>query len=315
MKSTLVARTLRCSLLMLVLFAISGCATVDRTTGGHLTSTEKMVWSTYAIGTRKGLATCVVVKRSGSSAARNLFPVLITSAHVLSVAPHGPFFIVARVPSDAGGSSVALLEFQPSSSAEPAYVRHPEYDVAAIELPIPPEIAAQLAFPSFVNEKAIGLRADAPRVGDEVSVLGFPQVFPGTKGGFPVLRAGRVASYAAGPQSDWGKFLLNTNVYPGDSGGPVFAAHRRGAPHLIGMVTERIGPRDGSVPLAVAIDARVIRETLQLLSAKETSVAPMPPARRNRIPAQQPPPTVKLLGAPPKWMDGARIEMRDASRP
>ena len=119
-----------------------------------------MVWSTYAIGTRHGLGTCVVVKRTDSGA-RNVFPVLITSAHLLSVAPHGPFFIAARLPGDNGRSSVALLEFEPSPTAEPAYVRHPVYDVAAIELPLPPEIATQLVFPSFVSETAIGTASDA----------------------------------------------------------------------------------------------------------------------------------------------------------
>jgi V8-like Glu-specific endopeptidase len=309
-----VAHGVRASLTILGLVAASGCGTLQSTPSQRLTSTEKMVWSTYAIGTRHGLATCIVVKRSGS-AGRNFFPVLITSAHVLSVAPHGPFFIAARVPDDNGSSSVALLEFQPSSSSEPAYVRHPQYDVAAIELPIPSEIAAQLSFPSFVSEKAIGTAADTPHVGDEVSVLGFPQVFPGTKGGFPVLRAGRIASYTDRPRSESGKFLLNTNVYPGDSGGPVFAAHRRGGPHLLGIVAERIGPRGGSVPLAVAIDARVIRETLALLNAREGSLAAIASARKNLTPAKELPPTVKLLGSPPSWMHDACREMRAASRP
>ncbi len=315
MKSTTaaVARGVRASLAILGLVAASGCGTLQSTGSPRLTSTEKMVWSTYAIGTRHGLATCTVVNRTGAGS--NVFPVLITSAHVLSVAPRGPFFIAARVPGEGGGSTVALLEFQPSPAAEPAYVRHPDYDVAAIELPIPQEIAAQLTFPSFISEKAIGTAADAPHVGDEVSVLGFPQVLPGTKGGFPVLRAGRIASYTDRPRSEWGKFLLHTNVYPGDSGAPVFAAHRRGGPHLLGMVAERIGPLGGSVPLAIAIDARVIRETLALLNAKERSLAAITSPRKNLTPAKELPPTVKLLGAIPPWMRDARLEMRAASRP
>ena len=152
-------------------------------------------------------------------------------------------------------------------------------------------------------------------IGDDVMVLGFPQVFPGTKGGFPVLRAGRIASYAAGPRNEWDKFLLNTNVYPGDSGGPVFSAHRRGRLHLIGMIAERIGPRGGSVPLAVAIDARIIRETLALLDAKEGSVAPIASAKKDLRPVKELPPTIKLLGRPPNWMREARSEIRAATRP
>ena len=64
--------------------------------------------------------------------------------------------------------------------------------------------------------------------------------------------------------------MINTNVYPGDSGGPVFAADNHGTPRLIGMVTQRVGrdPR-AAVPIAVAVDASAIRETLQLLGKRE----------------------------------------------
>ncbi|HAF25303.1 MAG TPA: hypothetical protein DCK93_20760 [Blastocatellia bacterium] len=94
-------------------------------------------------------------------------------------------------------------------------------------------------------------------------------MFPGTEGAFPVLRGGKIASYSAGPPSDREKFLVNTNVYGGDSGGPVFAGRRRGRPKLVGIVTERIGEKGGGIPLAVAVDATVIRETLQLQTARE----------------------------------------------
>jgi hypothetical protein len=44
-------------------------------------------------------------------------------------------------------------------------------------------------------------------------------------------------------------------------------------PHLIGLLTERIGKTSGQVPLAVAVNADVIRETLQLLDRHERSVS------------------------------------------
>ena len=61
--------------------------------------------------------------------------------------------------------------------------------------------------------------------------------------------------------------MINTNVYAGDSGGPVFRNSRRGRPQLVGILTERIG-KEGSVPLAVALDASVIAETLELAAAR-----------------------------------------------
>lgn len=282
------------------LVLVSGCAT-----GGHagtdaakLTATEKMVWSTYAIGTHKGLATCVVVKRNNP----RLYPVLITSAHVLAVAPRGPFFIATRLPGDDGNPIVSLMEFRPSPDAEPAYVRHPVYDIAAIEVPIPPELAAELTLPSFIHENAIVSSTEHRHVGDDVSVLGFPKIYPGTVGAFPVLRGGRVASYSVPSQSNAARFLINANVYPGDSGAPVFAAHSRGVPPLLGIITERIGPLDGAVPLAVAIDSSAVRETLQLLNAREGRLSlSRQTSARTTEPQLPTPPTIKMLGTRESW--------------
>jgi hypothetical protein len=86
---------------------------------------------------------------------------------------------------------------------------------------------------------------------------------------FPVLRTGMVASL---DQSLLGlrSFLINGDVYPGDSGAPVFRTSRRGRPDVVGMVIERLGLGQRSrFPLALAVDARAIRETLQLLSERE----------------------------------------------
>ena len=252
----------RVALLFFVVLSSSGCAT-------RLTSSEKMMWSTYAIATSKGMATCVVINRKDSSAPHGVVPVIITSAHVLSVAPHGPFYLVIRNPRIGSSPQVGILEFQAPDSRDRPFVRHPRHYVAALELRIPPEFADDIFLTSFIDEKSIARRGDEPHAGDEISVLGFPRVFPGTAGAFPVLRAAKVASYSAGPPSDREKFLINTHVYGGDSGGPVFAGRRSGRPRLIGMVVERIGGKGGGIPLAVAVDAQVIRQTLQLQAKQE----------------------------------------------
>jgi hypothetical protein len=261
-------RILRAIALVLAATFVSACAT-GIGPGANLTSAEKMMWSTYAIATPKGMATCVVINRRDPSSPHGIAPVLITSAHVLSVAPHGPFYLVIRSPRIGSSPQVGILEFQAPDPADRPFVQHPRHDVAALELHIPAEFANEISLPSFIDEKSIARRGDEPHAGDEISVLGFPRVFPGTEGAFPVLRAGKIASYSAGPPSDREKFLINTNVYGGDSGGPVFSGRRRGRPKLVGIVTERIGEKSGQIPLAVAVDATVIRETLKLQAARK----------------------------------------------
>ena len=266
-----------------------GCASTG------LTTAEKMMWSTYLIASPKGVATCVIVNRKDRSAPNGIVPVLVTSAHVLQVAPHGPFYLAYRSQQPGQNPQVEVLEVNPPSSPDQLFVQHPKHDVAAMELRLPPEVASEVTFPSFLNENEIEPGKDEPHPGDDVSLLGFPSVFPGTEGAFPILRSGRIASYAPGLAASRETFLVNTNVYSGDSGGPVFSSSRRGKPKLLGILTERIGHKEGSVPLAVAINASIISETLKL---EARDAGGHPPNSEIPLTAQDgfQPGTVRLLG-------------------
>lgn len=110
------------------------------------------------------------------------------------------------------------------------------------------------------------------------------------------MRTGTIASYSSGSQTDLEKYLIHTNVYSGDSGGPVFSVRSRGAPALLGLISERIGPNAGEVPLAVAIDSTVIRETLALLPRNR--IAPDGGSVDKRLGSRTTSsPTVKLVGS------------------
>ena len=262
--TTLTTNAARAVMLVLVGLVSAGCAT-------GLSPSEKMMWSTYIIASPTGIATCVIVNRKERSAPNGIVPILVTAAHVFTVAPHGPFYLAYRSPRPGQSPEIGLLEFAAPNQTDYTFIQHPRHDVAAFELRIPPELAAEVTLPSFLDEDAIAQRDDGPHPGDDVSVLGFPSVFPGTQGAFAVLRSGRIASYSAGPPSDREIFMINTNVYSGDSGGPVFGNSRRGQPRLVGILTERIGKKEGSVPLAVAINASVVAETLKMEIAHQRS--------------------------------------------
>jgi S1-C subfamily serine protease len=260
-----------------------------------LTTSEKMAWSTYAIATEKGLGTGVIVNRQDPDAPGGIVPVLVTCTHVLAAAPRGPYFLVLRIPVQNANPAIAMLRIDVSPDSEHPYVAHPRRDVAAMEIRLPPDVARIVNISSFISENTLA-RQSAPHVGDQILVLGFPKVFPGTEGAFPIFRTGTVASYSCGSQTDLEKYLIHTNVYSGDSGGPVFAARSRGAPALLGLVSERIGPKAGAVPLAVAIDSSVIRETLALLPRNRIMPEPVPSDRRLGSRAD-PAATVKLVGS------------------
>ncbi len=298
-------------LLFVIAAVLSGCAGLDMGTASGLTPSEKMMWSTYAVGTPKGMATCVIINRRDPTAPHGTAPVLVTAGHVLAAAPHGPYFLAIRVPNPNGNPDVAILELKPAWYGQTAYTRHPQHDIAAIELRIPDELADTVDLPSFIDESAVGGRTDEPHPGEPVSVLGFPKVFPGTEGGFAVLRGGRIASYSPGGRRSREKFLVNTYAYSGDSGGPVFAEERHGGrPKLLGILTERIGKKAGEVPLAVAVNATVIRETLELLAIREHQPLNKNPAGNRSGSKANTSSTVKLA-APP----GMFVKIAHGKRP
>lgn len=88
----------------------------------------------------------------------------------------------------------------------------------------------------------------------------------GTPDLFPALRLGRIASYDPSMYAAR-RFLINGDVYPGDSGAPVFMALQNGDPKLVGMVIQRLAIYENErSPIALAVDVSVIRETLALLA-------------------------------------------------
>jgi Trypsin-like peptidase domain len=299
-----IGRVCRAAPLTLAWIAFSGCTVLEAPPVSGLTTAEKMMWSTYPLATPKGLATCIIVNRPDRFSPHHIVPVLVTSAHFVAAAPEGPFYLGVRTPEPARNPMVGVLEFQGPERGSRPFFKHPNYDVAVVELRIPLEVAGQIELPSFIDEESIAPLGPEARAGEDICVLGFPRVFPGTEGAFPVLRGGRVASYSPGSPSDQERFLINASVYGGDSGGPVFSGSRRGKPKLLGIVTERIGKKGGNIPLAVALNASVIRETLRLEARHEQLVA----GERTRRPSSSRKFTARQRTAHPrlaaKWLKG-----------
>jgi hypothetical protein len=165
---------------------------------------------------------------------------------------------------------ISLIPPAKTAGKKPFYVRHPSCDLAAFYLQLPAEFEGLADLPSYLDASMLARAGGEVRSGVPVSFVGYPSVLPGTDGSFPVLRSGRIASYPVGAPLSHGCFLINSDVYPGDSGAPVFIADEGPRPHLAGMVIQRIS-RDERTnsQLAVAVDADKIRETLDLLAASE----------------------------------------------
>src|SRR5690606_30264818 len=107
---------------------------------------------------------------------------------------------------------------------------------------------------------------------------GFPRGLSANSAGFPILRAGRVASYPLAPSSAFPTFLMDFSVFPGNSGGPVFMAQaarqRPGGAQaeevqfIAGILTQQVELSGERLEIGIVTHARYVREAVAMLDGK-----------------------------------------------
>ncbi len=214
--------------------------------------------------------------------------VLVTARHVIQNIGGTQVQIGLHL-QDAAGAWRKAWAPEPTQDGERVlWARHPAYDVAALPVSVPPEVAAQ-AIPAAWFADAAAFDREDVKPGDALEVAGYPAGFASDGRGFAILRVGHLASYPITPQSD-GTFLVDFPVASGNSGGPVFTSRRIGkAPAVVGalgpqsdefiagLVSQQIVPGGQSISLGLAVHAMYVRETLQLLD--------LPPAAQSLAPS------------------------------
>jgi len=166
------------------------------------------------------------------------------------------------------------------------WVKHPEVDVSAMYVALPKDIdLALLSINMLGNDDVFDKFEIHP--GDELLCLGYPFSAEANPAGFPILRSGKIASFPIIPAKETKYFLFDFEVFPGNSGGPVYFVQSgrtyRGAMHvgtiqfIAGLVSQEyiITEKIKSIyeeqvkkyPLALAkvIHASFIKEVIELL--------------------------------------------------
>jgi hypothetical protein len=198
--------------------------------------------------------------------------ILVTAGHVLQKMTQGEARIGYRFQSADGGWR---YDPQPltirTGKGAPKWTQHPNRDVAALEIKAPAEFAkAAIPLAWLARDETFNSVALAP--GDEMLALGFPLGLSANTAGFPILRAGRVASYPLAPSAEFPTFLLDFSVFPGNSGGPVYVAHKQAATgeakeaqFIAGMLTQQVELSGDRLDIGIVTHARYIRETVEML--------------------------------------------------
>ena len=226
--------------------------------------------------------------------------VLVTAAHVLDKIAGEKATIYLRRKTTKRHFKKERYELQIRNGTKRLWVRHPTADIAVMKVTLPDfalkqteEIPA-LSTELFANDSIFEKYEIHP--GDELLCLGYPLGAEANPSGFPILRAGRIASYPLTPAKDVKYILFTFEVFEGNSGGPVYFVDKSrfygGSLHLnkrleyvIGVVSketyslppgvkqteinrDRARYEHRRLKLAIVVPAHFIKETLELLDKK-----------------------------------------------
>ncbi len=104
------------------------------------------------------------------------------------------------------------------------YITHPSdsIDIAALKITLPKDnYYIELLTTDFLMTDSLFKEIEISP-GDELMCLGFPEGVSANDEGFPILRTGAVSSYPLFPSKYIKKFYYDVEVFPGNSGGPVY---------------------------------------------------------------------------------------------
>jgi S1-C subfamily serine protease len=200
--------------------------------------------------------------------------VLVTAHHVLDGMAAADARIGWRIEMPAGGWRFAPEPLRIRDPAgEPVWTRHPDRDIAVMEISAPP-VFARAAIPLGWLAGRDDLDAWQVGPGDELLTLGFPRGYSSNTAGFPILRVGRIASWPLTPIQSFPVFLLDFPVFPGNSGGPVFwtpsarklpGTTQPAHPFIAGVLTSEVRPADEPLGIGLVAHANYVREAIRLL--------------------------------------------------
>jgi hypothetical protein len=210
------------------------------------------VWGNVGTGFEYGY----LLEDNPDQARRRYAIFLITARHVVcgpADAAHPadcthPQALIARLnPSSAGPGREFLI---PKETAGGPWHFHPNPSIDVAVLRIEVDLQSQGLQSSFIvnnlhTEGVEAMKTNGLSAGDGVFVVGFPTELTGAKRNYPIVRQGAVARINDMFDRVSNTFLIDSFIFPGNSGGPVFSkpevfsigqTKNQASSYLIGMV-------------------------------------------------------------------------------
>lgn len=244
--------------------------------------------------------------------------VLVTAAHVFERMPQNEVRIGWRVKASNGTWQYSPTRIPIRTDAGPLWTQNPKQDVAVIAVQVPPAYKDKAIPLSWLaDERSFDQLHVSP--GDEMMTLGYPHGYSANTIGFPILRAGRLASYPVGPVSSFPTFLIDLTAIPGNSGGPVFMTDRteRGpgtempsVTLVSGILTKQVEVNSQRLELGLVTHAVFVRQTIEQLYASRGQAAGV---KAGVTSSASPPPLVVPVVILPKKAAPAKAPANNAA--
>jgi len=181
-----------------------------------------MMRNTYKIEGEGSIGSCFLIGKPSKKDPSRAYFVLVTAAHVFEQMKGevATIYLRGKQNDDLFVKMPCKIQIRQGSNA--LWVKNKlGIDVAVMYVRLPENIDVQLLPTTiFADDKVLTDFEIHP--GDEMCCLGFPFGTEANEAGFPILRSGRVASFPLVPTQEYESFLLDFQVFKGNSGGPVY---------------------------------------------------------------------------------------------
>jgi hypothetical protein len=251
-----------------------------------------------AAGSTSTIGTCFILGKPMKTDPKKAFYVLVTANHVLDEIKGDTATLYLRMKTKGGSFESLPYRIRIRERSVPLWLRHPNQtiDIAAMAIGVPAKARIRLLSTDLLADDSLLTKYEI-HPGDEMSCLGFPMGMETNPGRFPILRSGRIASYPITPTTATLQILFDFNVFPGNSGGPVYLVDRNryfnGATNVGSIVSMIMG-----------LLSQEVKTTTQYTDPNETFIKSTPLSLGVVIPASFIKDVVNLVPEPKDFSEG-----------
>jgi S1-C subfamily serine protease len=248
--------------------------------------------ATFKISGPNMIGTCFIIGRPSSQDPNWSQFVLVTADHVLTgISGETASLSLRKKVNDDYIKKAWPIKIR--EKKKPLWKKHPNVDVAVMYVSLPKEAEVVLLPISFLATD-VELKKYEIRPADRLLVLGFPFGQEANAAGFPIMRSGVIASYPILPTKTTKSMLFDFEVFPGNSGGPVFIIEKNRSyggsvrlgnttQFIVGLVSQerRMNIKyqtlneqtlqSHPLKLGVIVHAALIKETIEMLPEPKTA--------------------------------------------